>query len=43
MGDSPDADVLIAANGTYDNELFGIFLRDAANGRLVANGPTANV
>jgi hypothetical protein len=37
VGDSPDADVLISANETFDNDLFGFFLRDAANGRLVAN------
>jgi parallel beta-helix repeat protein len=37
VGDSPDADVLIAANKAFDNHLFGFFLRDAADGRLVAN------
>jgi len=37
VGDSPDADVLIAANEVFDNGLFGFFLRDAANGRLVGN------
>lgn len=37
VGDSPDADVLIARNHAFDNQLFGFFLRDAANGRLVGN------
>jgi hypothetical protein len=42
VGDSPDADVLIAGNSTVDNELFGFFLRDAANGKLVANRSSGN-
>lgn len=42
VGDSPDADVLIAANRVFDNELFGFFLRDAANGRVVANHSSGN-
>jgi parallel beta-helix repeat protein len=37
VGDSPDANVLVAGNETFDNGLFGFFLRDAANGRLVGN------
>lgn len=42
VGDSPDADVLIAANRTFDNHLFGLFLRDAADGRVVANRSYGN-
>ena len=42
VGDSPEANVLIAANRSFDNELFGFFLRDAANGMLVANQSTGN-
>ena len=42
VGDSPDADVLIAGNRTVDNVLFGFFLRDAANGKLVANESSGN-
>jgi Right handed beta helix region len=42
VGDSPDADVLIARNHAFDNGLFGFFLRDAANGRVVANHSYGN-
>lgn len=42
VGDSPNADVLIAANEAFDNGLFGFFLRDAANGRLVGNSSHDN-
>ena len=42
VGDSPDADVLILANETFDNGEFGFFLRDAANGRLVGNRSHGN-
>jgi parallel beta-helix repeat protein len=35
VGDSPNADVLIAGNESFDNELFGFFLRDPANGHVV--------
>ena len=42
VGDSPEADVLIAGNWTFDNELFGIFLRDAAHGHVVANRSSGN-
>jgi len=42
VGDSPDADVLIAANRAFDNHLFGFFLRDAANGSVVANRSHGN-
>jgi len=42
VGDSPDADVLIARNHAFDNHLFGFFLRDAANGRLVGNHSYGN-
>jgi parallel beta-helix repeat protein len=42
VGDSSDADVLIAANRAFDNHLFGFFLRDAANGRLVGNRSSSN-
>jgi hypothetical protein len=34
--------VLIAANRSFDNEFSGFFLRDAANGMLVANQSTGN-
>jgi parallel beta-helix repeat protein len=37
VGDAPDADVLILGNEAFDNGLFGFFLRDAGNGRLVGN------
>jgi parallel beta-helix repeat protein len=36
VGDSPDANVLIASNEVSGN-LFGFFLRDAANGKVVGN------
>jgi parallel beta-helix repeat protein len=42
VGDSPDADVLIAGNDAFDNHLFGFFLRDAANGRVVGNWAHGN-
>lgn len=42
VGDSPDADVLVARNATVDNVLFGLFLRDAANGHVVANRSSGN-
>ena len=42
VGDSPQANVLVAGNWVFDNELFGFFLRDAANGRLVANHSSGN-
>jgi parallel beta-helix repeat protein len=42
VGDSPDADVLVAGNRSFDNILFGFFLRDAANGRVVGNESTGN-
>jgi Right handed beta helix region len=37
VGDSPDADVFVAGNETYDNDLFGFFIRDAGNGKIVGN------
>jgi parallel beta-helix repeat protein len=37
VGDSPNANVLIAANESSGNELFGFFLRDAANGTVTGN------
>jgi parallel beta-helix repeat protein len=37
VGDSPDADVVIIGNEVFDNGLFGFFLRDAGNGRLIGN------
>jgi parallel beta-helix repeat protein len=37
VGDSADADVLIVGNEVFDNGLYGFFLRDAGNGRLVGN------
>lgn len=42
VGDSPDADVLIAGNVAYDNHLFGFFFRDAASGRVVGNEAFGN-
>jgi parallel beta-helix repeat protein len=36
VGDSPNADVLIVGNDVSDN-LFGFFLRDSANGRVLGN------
>ncbi|MFY9580968.1 MAG: right-handed parallel beta-helix repeat-containing protein [Gaiellaceae bacterium] len=42
VGDSPDADVLVAGNRSFDNHLFGFFFRDAANGRVVGNTSTGN-
>ena len=42
VGDSPDADVLIARNRAFDNHLYGFFLRDAAHGRLVGNRAYGN-
>jgi parallel beta-helix repeat protein len=36
VGDSPDANVLIAGNEVSGN-LFGFFLRDSANGKVVGN------
>jgi hypothetical protein len=42
VGDSPDADVLIAGNRSFDNHLFGFFLRDAADGRVVGNRAEGN-
>lgn len=42
VGDSPDADVLVAGNVAYDNHLFGFFFRDAANGRVVGNEAFGN-
>ncbi len=42
VGDSPEADVLIAGNWTFDNELFGIFLRDAAHGKVAFNRSSGN-
>jgi parallel beta-helix repeat protein len=42
VGDSPNADVLIAGNESFDNELFGFFLRDAANGHVVGNRSHGN-
>lgn len=42
VGDSPDADVLVAGNAAVDNVLFGFFLRDAANGRVIANRASGN-
>lgn len=41
VGDSPNADVHIAANETFGN-LFGFFLRDAANGHLAGNRSHGN-
>jgi hypothetical protein len=42
VGDSPNADVLVAGNRSHDNQLFGLFFRDAANGRVVANESSGN-
>jgi parallel beta-helix repeat protein len=36
VGDSPNADVLLRGNETYDN-LYGIFIRDAENGTIAGN------
>jgi parallel beta-helix repeat protein len=37
VGDSPDADVLVAGNEASDNGAFGLFFRDAAHGDVVGN------
>ena len=37
VGDSPNADVLVAGNDASDNEQFGFFFRDAAHGDVVRN------
>jgi len=42
VGDSPRADVLIAGNHAHDNQLFGIFLRDARFGTVVGNESSGN-
>jgi parallel beta-helix repeat protein len=42
VGDSPNANVLVAGNHVFDNQLFGFFFRDAAHGRVVANESHGN-
>jgi parallel beta-helix repeat protein len=42
VGDSPQANVLIAGNHATDNQLFGIFLRDARFGTVVGNDASGN-
>ena len=37
VGDSPNADVLVAGNEAADNGAFGLFFRDAAHGDVVGN------
>ena len=37
VGDSPNADVLVAGNEAADNGAFGLFFRDAADGDVVGN------
>ena len=42
VGDSPNADVLVAGNEAFDNEQFGFFFRDAAHGDVVGNRAHGN-
>jgi parallel beta-helix repeat protein len=42
VGDSPNANVVIAGNHANDNLLFGIFLRDAMHGTVLGNETTGN-
>jgi len=42
VGDSPNADVLVAGNRSHDNQLFGFFFRDSANGRAIGNEASGN-
>ncbi len=42
VGDSPNADVLVAGNDASDNEQFGFFFRDAAHGDVVGNRAHGN-
>jgi parallel beta helix pectate lyase-like protein len=42
VGDSPNANVLLAGNRSHDNQLFGLFFRDAANGRVIGNESSGN-
>jgi parallel beta-helix repeat protein len=42
VGDSPNADVLVAGNETADNGQFGLFFRDAARGYVVGNRSHGN-
>jgi parallel beta-helix repeat protein len=42
VGDSPNADVLVAGNEASDNEQFGFFFRDAAHGDVVGNRAHGN-
>jgi parallel beta-helix repeat protein len=42
VGDSPNADVLVAGNRSHDNQLFGFFFRDSANARAIGNEASGN-
>jgi parallel beta-helix repeat protein len=42
VGDSPNANVLVAGNRSHDNQLFGFFFRDSANGRAIGNESSGN-
>jgi parallel beta-helix repeat protein len=42
VGDSPNADVLVAGNEAADNGAFGLFFRDAAHGDVVGNRADGN-
>jgi Periplasmic copper-binding protein (NosD) len=42
IGDSPNADARILANETFDNGFFGLFFRDAGDGRVVGNSSHDN-
>jgi len=42
LGDSPDADATIAGNTSWNNGLFGIFVRDSSHGLVVGNLATGN-
>ena len=42
VGDSPHANVLVAANEAADNGAFGFFFRDAASGTVVGNRAHGN-
>lgn len=42
VGDSPNANVLVAGNRSHDNQLFGFFFRDSANGRAIGNESYGN-
>jgi parallel beta-helix repeat protein len=42
LGDSPKAYATIVGNTTWDNGLFGIFVRDSSHGSVVGNVTTGN-